>query len=400
MSRYYNNWLLEWSKLFVGTEVPETYTIWTGLWTIAAVLQDHVALQRGGHMMYPNMYILLIGPPRGGKSYTGKIALESMIEPLGVETWAGSMSASFLAKYLDGIALRLSLQSVNAKPCLTFYSDELALTVGSGEAAAEVLRIMTQLYDFRFDYGTHKHGAIHTQRPLINWLACATMRWLRRSVPGDLVDSGFVARLIAQVDTLSDAIVPELPELDKERVQRLQADLVNIALLSGTYELSPEASEAFKDWYIPAATQRRALRDEIAQGIYGREDEQILKVALCLTAACGEDTLVSASAIRSASILVDRARKSNVEMFRALAVGDKMLELKMYLSSKITAAGGPVGHTDLQRATHSVIPDANTYNEIIKTLLEEQIIEAVSGPRRGQYYRIKQQPPPPAPSSP
>lgn len=392
MSRHYGNWLLKWCELFKDTEVPESFAVWAGIWTISAVLQDHVALARGGGSLYPNMYIMLIGPPRGGKSYPSSIALEQFIEPNAIETWAGNMSPSFMTKYLDAIALKAAataLPGVLPRPALTFYSDELALTLGSSQQAGDVLRILTQLYDFRFDYGTHAHGVLRTGRPLLNWLACTTVRWLRRSIPPDLIDSGFCARLIAQVEPLRDVIVPELPPIDPVVKQQLLDDLAAIAALTGRYKLTQDAQFEYNKWYIENRQRRIALDDEIIQNIYGREDEHVLKVAICLMASVGDSFDVLPSAITSAITLVEGARQSNIELFRGIAAGDKMLDLKMYLQGKILSTNGPVSHSQLQRSTNKVIPDATMFKQIIESLIEEQMIERVPGAGKGQHYRKK-----------
>jgi hypothetical protein len=394
MVRNYANWLAEWTSLFVDTEVHATYAIWTGIWTIASVLRANVSIARGSGFMDPHMYVFLIGPGSSGKSYSSGISIRLMRELGFIDIYSGEMSKSYMTKYLRDLALKQSVSNglATVRPMLTFYNDELGLALGTGEKSYDMLRLMTTLYDSDFDYGTHAHQLIHVEKPVLNWLACTTIPWLRRSLPRDLIDSGFVARVIAQNEYLSDKIVPILPRMDNDKLLRLQADLASISLLNHEYTIAPDAIEVHAAWYTETRTERRSITDVILQSIYGREDEYVFKVAMCLMASAGDSPVINKTAINNAIRLVMRARKSNIELFRSLATGDKTLELKEYIKSKILSSNEPVNHSKLRHDTSYMVPDGKIFASILLTLREEEIIEITKGDTRGIYYQRKIQP--------
>ena len=56
------DWLSSYLKYTEDTEPPLSYHVWTGISMIAAALQRRVHMPWGHEKIYPNMYILLIGP--------------------------------------------------------------------------------------------------------------------------------------------------------------------------------------------------------------------------------------------------------------------------------------------------------------------------------------------------
>lgn len=391
MARQLANFLREWCQLFVNTEVPDTYALWSGIWTISSALRDKIYMSRGASRLYPNIYLLLIGPAGGGKSTSAELGV-TQLEALGIELFKGRMTESRLLYHLQGLAQMQALNnttpSAKVLPVLSLYSDELANTVGSGDMAFQFLRIMTQLYGSGFDYNTHVHGLIKVDRPVISWLALATLPWLRRSLPKDLIDSGFVARLIAQKETLSDKIYAKLTKFPHDRLQLLLADLVDVSLLEGEYYLSSAADQRHDEWYNTLRRHRQSLTDEITQGIHGREDEQVMKVSMCLMASTGESPEITLTALNNAITLVTNARASSLDLFRSLAAGDRMVDYKEYVRSKLAESNGqPMQHSELMRRTRKVLPDAEMFRRVITSLKEESLIEIAKGMKSGVWYK-------------
>ena len=61
-SRYYNDFLSAYLAYTNNTEPPTSYHTWTALSMIAAALQRRVYIKWGYETIYPNMYIVLVGP--------------------------------------------------------------------------------------------------------------------------------------------------------------------------------------------------------------------------------------------------------------------------------------------------------------------------------------------------
>jgi hypothetical protein len=391
-NRNYANWLIEWVLQFSNTEVPEAYAIWTGIWAVGAALQNNVYMQRGHSQLFPHLYIFLVGPGSGGKSYSAEEAMNFLKELSIINTHCGDITKSYLISHLEGIASRQLMYNPNLPitdihPPLALYSDELAHTISSGEHAAEFLRGMTQLYNSSIDSGTHAHSMRHSGKPVISWLALATVRWLRLSIPSDMVDSGFVARVITILENLSPAIVPQLPSPDLDKRKCLIDDLNEIAQINGPFSLSPEALEYHTNWYTETRKKRLLIRDEVTMSIYGREDEHAMKVAMIISAAKSDNRIIEITTLRNATELVYRARQSNIGLYRSLATGQDFLSAKYFVLEKISNSEGAIGHTVLFRQCTRVTRTSKIFNEVIKTLVEEGAIEGFIL-NNTQFYKL------------
>src|SRR5438309_523994 len=63
------NWLAAYLEYTKESESPDAYHVWTALSSIASVARRNVWLDQGIYLLYPNLYVALVGPPgRTGKS--------------------------------------------------------------------------------------------------------------------------------------------------------------------------------------------------------------------------------------------------------------------------------------------------------------------------------------------
>ncbi len=376
--RRLNNWIKSWLDFFSQTEVPTNYAFWTGIWTLSAALKDQVYIERGDMKLYPNIYVWLIGPGSNGKGYAAKYGLE-MIESLSItNTYIGRMSCSWMVTYLQKAAVQQSLatQGVSNAAHLALYSDELINTIGTGQQVHEVLSMMTQLYNYKYMDGTHLHDMRVVEKPVISWLAGTTVPWLRKAMPGSLVDSGATARIISVFEKLTRKIVPFPPKMDKILYQDLLVDLAIISTLEGDYNLTSDAKDRWIEWYEQDHKKRQGIEDDVTIGIYGREHDAVLKTSMAMSAAVSNDLTITLPVLSQSIAVVELARQSNVQLYRSLAVGDLAIEQKAYIKSQLEQNGGEMDQADLMRAVSGRIGDITRFDAIIKTLMAEQIIQA------------------------
>ena len=309
--------------------------------------------------MYPHMYIWLIGPPASGKSTAAEIGYD-MLKTLPMnDSFSGEITRSRLISRLLGIAQKRALAKQGTpRPCMALFSDELGITVGGGEQAADFLRLMTQLYSGVYQSDTHTHSTRNLEEKVVlSWLACTTLPWLRRSVPADLINSGTVARLIAVFGKLSTKVVPVFLINHSVRQKLLEDLALGISLLEGEYKLSPQAEQLHAQWYAQARRLRLGITDDITMGIYGREDEHVMKVAMCLSAAQSDSFAITEDILQQAITLVTEARLSSLEIFRRIAVGDKTIDMKEYILEKIRAKG------DIQQRFAAKLHKSNSHGK-------------------------------------
>ena len=390
--RHYSNFLKAWTDLFANTEVPSNFAVWTGIWLVSSVLRDRVYLPWGARNIYPNLYVMLIGPSGGGKSYSSGLAIDRLKDLTLIDLYEGGHTKPELLDYLATLAQMQTAHHAKPKGLgahLAFYSDEFAMSVPEGQQGIEFLKAMTLLYDTGYSHGTRKSSIVSIDRPIISWLALSTVSWLEQALPANLVASGFVSRFIAVKEPLSHTITPVPPKIDQSDLARLTADLFSIAMLEQEYVVTEEALEQYEYWYTGARTERLAIGDEIYVNILGREWEQALKVSMILTACCSDKTEITTAFLDSACKLAMNARMSSLETFRTIATGDRESNIQEYLYQKIQSEG-LISHSLLLRNSSRVVRGAKMFNEVIDSLLEEESIERVRI-QGGRWYKIKQQ---------
>jgi Protein of unknown function (DUF3987) len=112
----HNKFVNEWLEFVSGSESPEIFNLWTGLSAVAACLGRRSSIINGRFRIYPNMYIVLIGPAAVRKSSTAGIVKEIIKThtsvKFGPDDTAG-MRQGLISAFLDAYGTRE--KSVKAK---------------------------------------------------------------------------------------------------------------------------------------------------------------------------------------------------------------------------------------------------------------------------------------------
>ncbi|KKL25422.1 hypothetical protein LCGC14_2405480, partial [marine sediment metagenome] len=67
MSRILSNWIDSYLEYTEESEPAETYRLWCAIVTISAVLQRKCVFHWGALTFYPNVFVVLVGPPAARK---------------------------------------------------------------------------------------------------------------------------------------------------------------------------------------------------------------------------------------------------------------------------------------------------------------------------------------------
>ena len=75
MPRNFDDWIENYLRYSQNSEPPKQYHVWSAISCIASCLQRKVWLNWGQfETIYPNFYVILVGPPAGRKGTAMKIA--------------------------------------------------------------------------------------------------------------------------------------------------------------------------------------------------------------------------------------------------------------------------------------------------------------------------------------
>ena len=154
-SRRLDDWIEAFVKYTDNTAPPESYRRWVAISTMASALQRKCKLDWGSETFFPNMYIVLVGPPaarKGTAMRTGK----DLLDQIGIAVSADESSRQKLVKSLQemGVAAQDDLGRITFHSSMTLYSSELTVFLGYG--AKELLAMLCKWYDCepRYVYDT------------------------------------------------------------------------------------------------------------------------------------------------------------------------------------------------------------------------------------------------------
>lgn len=291
MSRHFEDWLEDYMLYSQNTEPPKLYHLWSGLSAIASCLQRKCFLPWGHDVIYPNMYVVLVGPPGGRKGTAMKIA-KSLVQELHVPLSSDCLgSVQTLHKELmdSTQTWRTKDGEILEHRSLNVWSEEFQVFLG--ENNPQLISNLTDLYDSpkRWNYSTLKRGVEDVSNCWLNMIGAITPRLLQNKLTQDAVGGGLVSRLVFVVGYGKEKSVP-MPFLSKEELRlkdMLIEDLAKIKNLSGEFSMSQRAAQMYVDWYTDPASEQ-ALDSDKFVGYNARRALHLRKLLMIVCAADGK----------------------------------------------------------------------------------------------------------------
>lgn len=273
-------------------EPPPQYWYWSTLAAISAVMKNNLWLNRHSYKLYPNLYVLLMGDSGVRKGLPIALAKKAVRHVDNTRVIAGRGS-------IQGIVSRLSGSYTNKNGVI--LKDSTGLVI-SGEFASSLVNdpqtftILTDLYDGHYNEGEYSISLKQNPEKLYN--CCITLLSgsnetnFKEIVPKHAISGGFIARTclifadkIQCVNSLVTAPANKIPEQD------FLDYLVQLSTLKGEFTYAPKAGKLFDKWYTDFMKLVPGRVD--VTGTLNRIHDQILKVAMCLSAARDMSLIIS-----------------------------------------------------------------------------------------------------------
>jgi len=254
-NRVLSDWLTGYMKYTEWTEPPESYHTWAGISVIAGSLQRRCYLKRHPEIIYPNMYVVLVGPTGRCRKGTAMRLAKEMIKDAGIPLVAESITREQLIRRMRNAVNNFTDASTGAiKFHCSLYCISPELAVFLGEEDIRFMADLTDWYDCADDwrYETKTQGFDHIQGVCFNLFGATAPEWFTTMMPKAAIGGGFTARIIFIVEFEKRRTAPDIvetPELTKLKAA-LVDDLAKIANLSGEFTFSTEAHAFYKEWYV------------------------------------------------------------------------------------------------------------------------------------------------------
>lgn len=299
MTRQLDDWIKAYVEYQKDTESPLSYITWTAISCVAGALQRRVYIPWGRGKIYPNLYIVLIGPSGLGKGQTMGPAIE-IFKELGLPTAPNRVTIQDLMQrmateitYYPGPGAPTTA-GIPMSAMQVFAGEWVVLT---GKRDVDKISVLTDLYDSpdEWENSTKWKGVDVLHNACLNKIAGSAPDWLSQILSEEAYGGGFTSRIIFVIETRLRQIqpIPPFTEWHMQRRKQLIHDLKKIAdpRLFGAFSLDDES----KEYYIKFDTESKTsmqdgifpVNDPLFQGYCRRRPLFLLKMALIFAISRG-----------------------------------------------------------------------------------------------------------------
>lgn len=312
--RQLDDWIETFVEYTENTEPPESYRRWVAISTMASALQRKCKLEWGSETFFPNMYIVLVGPPAARKGTAMRVG-KDLLDQLGIQVSADESSRQKLVKSLQemGVADQDDKGRINFHSSITLYSSELTVFLGYG--AKELLAMLCKWYDCepRYVYDTIQRGKEEVPNVWCNLMGATTPGQLQASLPEGAVGSGFTSRVVFILESNKGKLVRK-PTLAERLEESLLYDLGRIRNLSGEFKIEESAEETYYDWYEDGES-RRLFSDARMDYYVQRRPTHLFKLSMIVSASRGDSKLITLKDLKDAIRILEAAEVTMGDVF-------------------------------------------------------------------------------------
>lgn len=377
-TRHLDDILEAYLKYTEGTEPPRSYHVWVCLSMLAGALQRRVFLPWGHDTIYPNLYVILVGPSGRARKGTAMKIGKRIMKDVGIQLASESITREALIRAMNNAQTSFvdsSTGEVKWHCSLTAVSEELSVFLGQNQTDVRFLSALTDWYDSadEWKYETKGSGYDIVQGVCFNLLGGTAPEWLHSMLPEEAIGGGFTSRCIFVVETDKGQTVPK--EIMNQETQQLgeaiRADLERVASMSGEMGFDPDAEEIYINWYREndAAIQRGEppIADPVFAGYCERRATHLRKLSIIMSASRGDDLIITKSDLNRAMNIMNAAEQNMASTFRGL--GRSQYARSVDDVMKLLVRRGRVSRSELMRLMWRNIDSQEL--KVIKEILQQ-----------------------------
>lgn len=337
MPRHFTNWLKAYCTFTAQSEAPLEFHFWTGVSTVAGVLQRKVWKDERLFKWTPNFYIIFVGPAGVvTKSTTLNLGYRLLQQVPEVHFGPDSMTWHGLAKDFEAAVKYVHYTTPAGKDekllmsPLTCSVSELGTFLRPDDKS--LLSFLTDIWDGKerpFAHSTKDSGEIKIENAWLNIIGATTPTWMQNNFPASLISEGIGSRIVFiyadQKRHLTAYPSRTVKKIDYAATEaKLQEDLVHISKLVGEYDLTDEAYVWGENWYKGHHAGRNPA---LASGRYGgylaRKQTHLHKLAMILAASKRDELTIERDDLVEAEAILSGAEVSMIKVFESVGVVDE-----------------------------------------------------------------------------
>lgn len=383
--RRLSDWLSAYLDYTDESEPPISYNTWVGISLISSVLRRRTFFKWGFETIYPNMYVVLIGPSGKCRKGTAMRMGYEIIKDVGIKIVSESVTREKLIRNMKESVdnfIDPQTKKIYYHCSMTCMSEELSVFLGQSDV--KFLADLTDWYDSKdkWTYDTKGSGTDTIQGVCFNLLGATAADWLVSILPPEAIGGGFTSRIIFVVEENKRKTLPKpsYTEKTKQLIEYLKADLAHIANLSGGFIFSPETEEMYMAWYQEqdrlANAGKPIINDPRFAGYCERRATHLRKLCMVFSASRGSDMLITSDDFERALKTLKAAEVKMVKVFSGLGsskysqVTDKILT---YMASKKSVSRSELllaFYRDLDMETLAIIESTLAAMKVIRVEID------------------------------
>jgi len=267
--RFLKNWIKSYIISRAKTEPSGRFHLWTAIMIISVCLGRKCTIQLGPELIFPNFYLIFVGPPASKKSTSIKYGAELLKEVTTIKFAPEAITRQQFFEELEAGSktIQFSDGSILGYSSILVVAPELSVFMGDKKDLQRIADLC-DMYDGRdqFIYKTKHSGCNFIANPSVWLWGATTPAWIEDSMPYLAVGGGLASRVVfvyapgkAKAISLTD-LEPFEPKLESQLIH----DLTLIQEMKGSFQITPKGRETFKKWYIEVhpkimPTDRRLL---------------------------------------------------------------------------------------------------------------------------------------------
>ena len=377
-----NDWLWSYVQYTANQESPSIFHLWVGLSVLAATLDRRIYFDKAYYMLYPNLYVILVGPSaRVRKSVA--IGCGHTLFKLAFPD-EGTVSQKITPEAL----IKVFGDAFKAKGTSSGYivNSELGVFLSASARDAGLIQLLTKMYDSEdiLDYHTIGRGKEKCEKICCNMLGATTPDWLKTGMPEHAVGGGFTSRVIFVYQDKPDHLDP-FPKITPAMLKMkgdLVEDLKEIREISGEFTLSQDAREWYETWYMQVFKgSDEEDSSKALSGYYGRKHDTMLKLGMILSASKGNSMQIEEGDFKVALNALNTNEKtlySTVELIEVTTEGRDNEKI----FKAIRKSEGMFYSTILRRMSYCM--NSKRVNEVLELLTNGEMVKETI--RDGKRY--------------
>lgn len=383
MARKCKDWIEGFREFAQPYNTGELFREWLGVWQVSTAVTRQVCSMVHGQATYPNLFLMLVAPPGGGKSQIISAARRVIIPATQISCIPASVTRAGLIDYMvQNLRTRKAPDGtlVPTNECIAL-SDEINGILPGYEV--EHLTLYNELWDNKAVYKarTREKGEYSLQMPYCSIVTGAQPAYLGQLLPEQAWGMGFMRRTIMVFDTSTehkDAF--EVTSVDMALLSKLVADLKEIKNLFGWFAWDDAAKELYREWWVRGKGAPVPQNKRLAMGYNSTRAQNFFKLAMIFSLSRTSEMRVTVKdAARALELLTrteDRMRLIFAEMSAAGVTntyGDLIDAVRVRC-----ADGGVMPEADLRGLLMERFQPTQI-NSIIENLLGSEVLALAPG---------------------